>query len=60
MTNKEKRILSMAMVVIGAITMIGMIVGRIFFDIHYQAWQYMAAPIWICFFATMESRRKGK
>lgn len=60
MTIKEKRILTWVMVIIGVITMIGMIVGRIFFDIHYQTWQYMAPLMWICFFATMESRRKGK
>lgn len=53
MTNKAKRNLSLVMVILGVVTLIGLAISRKSFDVQHDAWQYFAAPLWICFFSVL-------
>ena len=53
MTNKAKRNLSLVMAILGVITFIGLAICRKFFDIQHETWQYIAAPLAICFFGAL-------
>lgn len=53
MTNKAKRNLSLAMVILGVITLIGLYISSKFFDFQHDLWQYIAAPLWIFFFGVL-------
>lgn len=53
MTNKGKRNLSLAMAILGLITLIGLALTRKFYGIQHDTWQYIAAPLWICFFSIL-------
>ena len=53
MSDKAKRSLSLVMVVLGVITLIGLV-----FSGQHATWQYVAAPVWIFFFG-MRYRRTG-
>ncbi len=53
MSNKAKRNHSLAMVILGVITLIGLALSRKFLNVHHDTWQYFAAPLWICFFGIL-------
>ncbi|MBP3298551.1 MAG: hypothetical protein J6L73_02585 [Muribaculaceae bacterium] len=53
MSNKAKRNLSLLMMIIGLTTLIGLALSRKFFGIQHDMWQYIAAPLWICFFGVL-------
>lgn len=52
MTNKAKRNLSLAMMILAVFTLIGLIISRIFFGIHHTG-QFIAAPLLIYFFGML-------
>lgn len=53
MSNKAKRNLSLIMVILGVVTLIGLAISHKFFNIQHDLWQYLAAPLWICFFGIL-------
>lgn len=53
MSNKAKRNLSLAMAILGAVTFVGLAVSHKYFGVHHDLWQYIAAPLWICFFGAL-------
>ena len=53
MSNKAKRNLSLVMVILGVITLIGLALSSRFFCVQHDTWQYLAAPLWICFFGVL-------
>lgn len=53
MSNKAKRNFSLAMVILGVITLIGLALSRKFLNVHHDTWQYFATPLWICFFGIL-------
>ena len=53
MTNKAKRNLSLAMMIFGVATLIGLALSRKYLGTEHDTWQYIAAPLWICFFGVM-------
>lgn len=53
MTNKAKRNLSLAMMIFGLVTLIGLALSRKYLGAGHDTWQYIAAPLWICFFGVM-------
>lgn len=53
MTNKAKRNLSLAMMIFGLFTLIGLALCCKYFGTEHDTWQYIAAPLWICFFGVM-------
>lgn len=53
MTNKAKRNLSLAMMIFGVATLIGLALSRKYLGAGHDTWQYIAAPLWICFFGVM-------
>lgn len=53
MTNIAKRNLALVMVIIGIITLLGLVLGRIILDNRYETWQFISAPLWIFFFYGM-------
>jgi len=53
MSNKAKRNLSLAMVILGTVVLIGLALTRKFLGIEHDTWQYLAAPLWICFFGVL-------
>lgn len=53
MNNKAKRNLSLIMIILGVVTLIGLAVSRKFYNIQHDTWQYLAAPLWICFFSVL-------
>lgn len=55
MSDKAKRSLSLVMVVLGVITLIGLV-----FSGQHATWQYVAAPVWIIFFATLYRNLRTK
>lgn len=53
MSNKAKRNLSLVMAILGVITLIGLALSRRFLGVQHDTWQYLAAPLWICFFGVL-------
>lgn len=53
MSNKAKRNLSLVMMIVGLITLIGLAFSRKFLGVQHNTWQYIAAPLWICFFGVL-------
>lgn len=53
MTNKAKRNLSLAMMIFGVATLIGLALSRKYLGAGHDTWQYIAAPLWICFFGVL-------
>lgn len=53
MTNKVKRNLSLAMMIFGLVTLIGLALSRKYLGAGHDTWQYIAAPLWICFFGVL-------
>ena len=53
MTNKAKRNLSLAMMIFGLVTLIGLALSRKYLGAGHDTWQYIAAPLWICFFGVL-------
>ncbi len=53
MSAKTKRNISLAMVILGVIALIGLAISRAFFDAPHDTWQYIAAPLCICFFGIL-------
>ncbi|MDE6811337.1 MAG: hypothetical protein K2J15_03205 [Muribaculaceae bacterium] len=53
MSNIAKRNLSFVMALSGVLILIGLAIGKKFYDCHYDAWQFIAAPLWIAFFGIL-------
>lgn len=53
MTNKAKRNLSLAMMIFGVATLIGLAFSRKYLGAEHDTWQYIAVPLWICLFGVM-------
>ena len=53
MTNKVKRNLSLAMMILGLFTLIGLAPCRKYLGATHDTWQFIAAPLWICFFGVL-------
>ena len=53
MTNKVKRNLSLAMMILGLFTLIGLALCRKYLGATHDTWQFIAAPLWICFFGVL-------
>ena len=53
MTNKAKRNLSLVMMIFGLVTLIGLALSRKYLGAEHDTWQYIAAPLWICFFGVL-------
>lgn len=50
MSNKAKRNLSLAMLILCIAVYIAVICRKIFWDITPDSWQYIAPPLWIVIF----------
>ena len=53
MSNKTKRNLSLVMMIVGLVTLIGLALSRKVLGVQHDTWQYIAAPLWICFFGVL-------
>lgn len=53
MSNKAKRNLSLAMMILGLAVLVGLAVSKKLYGVQHDIWQYVAAPLWICFFGVL-------